>query len=241
MSAIAALLVHECDRDRDLVSIPRAEIQVVVRMGAVARGGLDIHALGAHQTIRRKRIRGGQRTIMARLGLDRAEAVLGVPAATLAGRVVPLDQLWGDAETRRLVDRLGSTRTAITAAAILERAIETRAPAANANAHARLVLAAAERLAHANVTDVADELGVSERHLRRVFRDVTGVSPKAFARLARFHRALSAGRAAQRASWARIAVATGYYDQAHLIDEFRAIAGTTPRGLVDEILEPTAI
>ncbi len=44
----------------------------------------------------------------------------------------------------------------------------------------QLVLAAAERLTSANVSDVADDLRVSERHLRRVFRDAVGVSPKTF-------------------------------------------------------------
>jgi transcriptional regulator GlxA family with amidase domain len=36
-------------------------------------------------------------------------------------------------------------------------------------------------------------------------------------------------------SWAPIASSTGYYDQAHLIAEFRAIAGVTPRALLGEL------
>jgi len=36
-------------------------------------------------------------------------------------------------------------------------------------------------------------------------------------------------------SWASIAAAAGYYDQAHLIAEFRAIAGMTPRAFLDEL------
>jgi AraC-like DNA-binding protein len=88
---------------------------------------------------------------------------------------------------------------------------------------------------------VAAELGVSERHLRRVFRETVGVSPKAFARIARFHRALGAGRQDARAGWASIAAAAGYYDQAHLIAEFRAIAGVTPRVLVGEMRGAAAI
>ena len=82
---------------------------------------------------------------------------------------------------------------------------------------------------------VAVDLRVSERHLRRVFRETVGVSPKAFVRLARFRRALRAARHDDHASWASIAASTGYYDQAHLIAEFRAIAGVTPRAFLGEL------
>lgn len=77
---------------------------------------------------------------------------------------------------------------------------------------------------------------MSERHLRRVFREAVGVSPKQFARLVRFERAVSAAHGDIRASWADIAAATGYYDQAHLIGEFHAISGVTPRALLDELV-----
>lgn len=82
---------------------------------------------------------------------------------------------------------------------------------------------------------MADELGVSERHLRRVFRETVGLGPKAFAKLARFRRALRAAREDDAAGWADIATAAGYYDQAHLIAEFRTIAGKTPRALLGEL------
>ena len=52
---------------------------------------------------------------------------------------------------------------------------------------------------------MADSLGVSERHLRRVFRDVTGVGPKTFAKLARFRHAVRDARAEPHPNWARIA------------------------------------
>jgi transcriptional regulator GlxA family with amidase domain len=99
----------------------------------------------------------------------------------------------------------------------------------------RLVLDAAGRLASANVNTVASDLGVSERHLRRVFHEAIGVSPKTFAKVTRFRRAVRAARAQAHASWATIAAAAGYYDQAHLINEFHAIAGVTPSALLGEL------
>jgi len=68
-----------------------------------------------------------------------------------------------------------------------------------------------------------------------VFRETIGVSPKTFAKLGRFHRALRAAREADRANWSSIAAEAGDYDQAHLIAEFRAFTGVTPRRFLDEL------
>ncbi|MFT3914874.1 MAG: helix-turn-helix domain-containing protein [Anaeromyxobacteraceae bacterium] len=235
-TAVAALLVNACDEDGPGISIPRPEVQIVARFGPSARGGLDVHAMGVRRTVHRKLLRGGHRAVTARLQLGASEAVLGVRASALGGRIVALEELWGSAATRRLLDRLAAARDASDAAAALEGAINERLGAADGlRAAARLAVSAAERLPRATVHAVAADLGVSERHLRRVFRETVGVGPKTFARLIRFHRALGAARAGRREGWAGIAAAAGYYDQAHLIAEFRAIAGVTPQALLGEL------
>ncbi|MFP2956402.1 helix-turn-helix domain-containing protein [Myxococcus sp. 1LA] len=235
-SAVAALLVDERDRDLPGVLIPRPEVHLVIRFGPSTRSGLDAYALGGRQRVHRKLIRSGQRTVTARLHLGSHEAVLGVPASAIAGGIVALGDLWGDAATRRLFDRLGDTRSAADAAAILESAIAERlALTGGRRARAQLALDAAERLTSANVNAVAVDIGVSERHLRRVFRETVGVSPKAFAKLVRFHRALRAALEDEHANWASIAAEAGYYDQAHLIAEFRAFTGVTPQGFLGEL------
>lgn len=237
-SVVAALLVDEFDRDTALVSIPRPEFHVIARFGPSARGGLDVHAFGPRDRAHRKLIRGGQRAVTARLRLGATEAVFGVPASAIAGRTVPLEELWGEVATRRLCDRLVAARSTRDAAAIVESAIGGRVACVDPTSavpRAGLALEAAARLASTSIKAVAVELGVSDRHLRRVFHEVIGVSPKAFAKLARFRRALTAARANRAASWARIAAGAGYYDQAHLIAEFRAIAGATPRALLGEL------
>ena len=180
------------------------------------------------------------RSVTARLHLGTHEAVLGVPACELIGRIVPLEDLWGREATRRLLDQLGDARTTADAAMVLESAVERRLAASDhrlqRHAHAPpLALAAAERLTRGHVGVVALDLGVSERHLRRVFGEALGVSPKAYARLSRFRRALSAARKSDPVNWASIAAEAGYYDQAHLISEFRAVAGVTPSALLAEL------
>jgi AraC-like DNA-binding protein len=91
------------------------------------------------------------------------------------------------------------------------------------------------RIAHAvtqlcgggRVDDVARALGVSRQYLARAFRREVGISPKALARIARMQRAAAAiGRG--EASLARIAAELGYFDQAHLANEVRALSGVSP-------------
>lgn len=235
-AAVAALSLYECATDGLRVAIPRPEVQLVARFDATARGSVDLHVLGVRETAHRKLLRRGQRAVTARLQLGAQQAVLGVPAPAVAGRIVTLEALWGDGATRRLLDRLAAASSMEEAATLLESAIAERFRlAASQRYDLGLAIGAADRLASANVAAVAADLGVSERHLRRVFREAVGLSPKAFAKLARFRRAIRAARAEQHTSWASIAALSGYYDQAHLIAEFRAIAGVTPRALLAEL------
>src|SRR5215467_6717236 len=84
-----------------------------------------------------------------------------------------------------------------------------------------------------NVSGLAAEIGWSDRHLRGRFREETGLTPKAAARVIRFDRArrLLQRRAAAATALpplADLAADCGYYDQAHLAREFRDLAGCPP-------------
>lgn len=230
---VEALLVFDCTRDVPLVALPRAEVQVVVRFGPSAERGLDVHVMGPKRTAHRKLIRRGQSSVTARLDVGAAVNVLGVPGALVADRITALADLWGEARTERLLDRLSGTRSQREAAEVLGAALAERR--AEPDPNAGLARAAAARLPAAPVSTVAAELGVSERHLRRVFRRTTGLGPKTFVRLFRFHHALELARDGAQTGWAGVAAAAGYYDQAHLIAEFRALAGTTPSELLREL------
>ncbi|MEV6626692.1 helix-turn-helix transcriptional regulator, partial [Amycolatopsis sp. NPDC051114] len=85
------------------------------------------------------------------------------------------------------------------------------------------------------VTDLAGEVGWSRRHLGERFRAELGLAPKQAARVLRFERA---GRLLRQghADLAALAVECGYYDQAHLTNEWRALAGCTPGTWIAEEL-----
>lgn len=72
------------------------------------------------------------------------------------------------------------------------------------------------------------------------FRDLTGVTPKRYARLHRFRHA-AALAASSRLSLSVLAVSAGYADQAHMTREFRALAGVTPRDFRSRPRYPGAV
>jgi AraC-like DNA-binding protein len=79
----------------------------------------------------------------------------------------------------------------------------------------------------ARIETVAGAIGVSRQHLARRFAAAVGVSPKMFARIARFRRVLHSAPAAH-ADWTDVALSAGYFDQSHFIAEFREFAGMSP-------------
>lgn len=87
------------------------------------------------------------------------------------------------------------------------------------------------------VQELAEDTGWSRRHLLTRFRAQVGLGPKTTARVLRFHRATRLlapasvydGTPATAApSISDVAAACGYADHAHLVREFRALAGCTP-------------
>ena len=90
---------------------------------------------------------------------------------------------------------------------------------------------AAAALQQPDVKRLARESGYSERHLRRRLTASTGHSPRKLARIGRMQALLAAGRGE---SWARTAVDFGYYDESHMINDIRTLAGATPQTILTE-------
>ncbi|MEJ3654746.1 helix-turn-helix transcriptional regulator [Actinomycetes bacterium KLBMP 9759] len=91
------------------------------------------------------------------------------------------------------------------------------------------------------IQHLADGTGWSRRHLLNRFRTQVGLGPKASARVVRFQHAaellvptLSSGPTGPWGSLADVAATCGYADHAHLVREFRALAGCTPREYLAE-------
>lgn len=233
---VIATTARHFRHDMQRIAVPQVEAQLVVRFGPSIPGGLDIHAMGVRPHVQRKFIRGGQRAVLARLQPGTYERTLGISAGELAGRMYPLDDLWTRANVQALLEQLAGAVDADAACELLQATVSGYA-ARNTSARTAspLLQAALDQLQVSDVTRSARALGVSERQLRRILHDGLGIGPKTFSRLRRFEHAVRAAQSARTINWSSIAVDAGYYDQAHLIADFRTIAGNTPRMFMAEL------
>ena len=103
-----------------------------------------------------------------------------------------------------------------------------RAPAAGHVAVRLAVRALDSARGPLSIRAVAERIGISQRRFVQLFRAEVGLAPKVFSRIRRFQDVLAATETAPEVDWSRVALDCGFYDQAHLVRDFRALAGLTP-------------
>lgn len=149
------------------------------------------------------------------------------PLHEFFGQMVALESVWARAELAALEERLAEARSNVARVRVLEEALWGRR---KAGAPDPLVSAALRVIKHQNgqlrIDALAKELGISQDPLEKRFRRAVGASPKQLAKLFRFLSVVG-GYAAGR-TLTELAHDAGYYDQSHLIREFRAVTGEPP-------------
>ena len=177
---------------------------------------------------------GPQSGVELRLTPLGARRLLGVPLRELSGAVVDLTDVLApvaDELTDRLLGTPGWAGRTAAADDVLTRLLAAAPPADP------LVAEACRRLdagrGAAPIGQLATDLGCSRRHLAQRFGQEVGVTPKAYARMLRFERAVARLGEPACPPLATLATACGYYDQAHFNREFRSFAGCSPRAYLD--------
>ncbi|MBE1497541.1 AraC-like DNA-binding protein [Amycolatopsis lexingtonensis] len=216
--------------------LPSRHVTLVISLaGPVRMAGHSLQALvgGLHTSavlIRQDRVQEGLQLELDPLGV---RTLFGVTAAELGGEVADLAGFG----LGSLPDRLRELPTWPERFALLDdvlaaRAVEPVAPPPELGEAWRRMRGADGRV---RVADLASAVGWSRRHLGERFRAELGLAPKQAARVLRFE---LAGRLLRRgrADLAALAVECGYYDQAHLTNEWRALAGCTPGTWIAEEL-----
>ena len=162
-----------------------------------------------------------------RLRAGGAWPFLGMPLREFSGQVVELEDVLGP-EMRELRDRLGEAPHDDARFDLMEDWLRVRRRTTPTRAVSYAVNLIQRGEADLQIGRMANQIGISHKHLLREFDRCVGLTPKTFARVCAFQRVIQSVGHESEVEWADTAAKCGYYDQAHLIREFRAFSGLTP-------------
>jgi len=168
-------------------------------------------------------------TVGVKFRLGRAAAFLGIPAGELHNSHLPLADLWKSfaLELReRLLSAGGPRETLCVLEQLLSRQLfRIRSWHPGINFAVERIAAAPSRV---SISSLADQTGLTSRRFAQLFQAQTGVTPKVFHRLQRFHLALEMIHGNCQVDWSDLALQCGYYDQSHFDHNFKEFSGFTP-------------
>jgi AraC-like DNA-binding protein len=210
-------------------TVPDGGVHLLHRLG----GGVDIRGPRTRPSV--EILEPGVTIIGVRLRPGVASGLLRVSACDLRDAHVAIEDIpgrWG-----MLSDRLGAATSPRQALGAFRDQLVMEA--ANGVAPDPVVQRCVQSLlplGAGGVGEAASNAGVSDRHLRRLFDVHVGVSPKVLQGVLRLQGVLAdiqtsltgPGRPGARVRFASLAARHGYFDQAHLIRDFRRLVGASP-------------
>jgi AraC-like DNA-binding protein len=221
--------------------LPDASMELIIDLGEGPKKLYDNRDLQRFSVYNRCWVSGMQRQFIV-LGVEQGSSMMGAhfrtggaapffgfPLSELSGNVVELDLIW-KREILALREQLLETPSP-------ERKFDRLEAYLIAKAQSRLepdltVSAALQTLRSwpvLSLRELASRLGLSHKQMLARFDCRVGMTPKLTQRIFRFQNALAAANVVKTTpDWSDLAVDCGYYDQAHLIHEFRQLAGLTP-------------
>ena len=153
----------------------------------------------------------------------------GAPVSTLMDRSIKSSLVFGDDAARFETDVLaGATIDIMSMAA--ERLLLAHLPLPNANVERVSILVASIAMDRSltSVEALAQRTGLTQRALQRLFKQYVGVGPKWVINRYRLHEAVAQLQTGMPIVWSELALALGYFDQAHFIRDFRRLVGHPP-------------
>jgi len=150
----------------------------------------------------------------------------GIPMQELTNRVTDLEALSSEFQSELI--RCGDEASSLLKIAMVEKLLIERVRCYKHDPRlVSLVTKLVQNGGQVSVDQLATDAGLSSRQLERRFLLEVGIGPKLLSRILRFQQIF---RAVDRhdEGWAAVAAECGYYDQAHLIRDFREFARQTP-------------
>ena len=208
---------------RTVRSAPHPTVHVVAN-----RAGVLVH--GVHTTAFETTLAGEERVVGIKFRPGAFRGLLGRDVSTLRDRTVDAATLFGAARVAAWHGRLASLDDERAVAAATEAFVSSLGLARDADADlAGALVARAECDGGLRTVEaLARHGGLSVRALQRLFRAHVGVTPKWVVMSYRLHDLIERLTDDEVPDWAAVAADLGYFDQSHLIGDFRRVFGMPP-------------
>ena len=147
----------------------------------------------------------------------------------ISDRVIDADLIWGNEFTllreKLLEEKEIGKRFAIVESFLLKRYLQ------KLDINPCIAYAVEEISDKPNQTNLGKlyaKIGYSQKHFTDMFKNHVGITPKGYVKILRFQKAISEIEMNKPVRWTSIAQDSGFYDQAHFINNFRSFSGFTP-------------
>lgn len=160
-----------------------------------------------------------------------AKAFLRMPVNALSGLKVSAEDL-DDPELKALESRISDTDNSGQCVGLLDRFLLNRLSTSPSHHFQRLetvMKTIGQSGGNVSIDLLAGVSCLGRKQFQRVFAEHVGMNPKEFLRTVRFQHLLSRMQHSTVCHFTQLAYDCGYYDQAHLIDEFKTFSGYTPK------------
>jgi AraC-like DNA-binding protein len=221
--------------------LPDGAIELIIDLDTHPKNIFEDEASERFRTVKKAWI-SGERTRYIIIGAERNQSMVGIrfrpggaypffgfPISELSESVTELDLIWGSL-VNEIRDQLMEIETPEGRLVRLELFLLSQARRTlEAN---RLITFAVHQLQHSPqflaIRDLANTIGITQKHLISQFEKVVGLRPKSFARVCKFQKVVNLIEQQSKIEWAAMASECGYYDQAHFIHEFQTFSGLNP-------------
>ncbi len=159
-----------------------------------------------------------------------AKALLHIPLCLFRGQNISVEEI-GDVELTDLSKKVADTPDNESCLRLIEDFFLHRLHALLSDYNLnRMLMALGEinRQPQITISRLADVTCLSNKQFGRIFADYVGAAPKEFLRIVRMQRALSMLQQDVTLPLAQVAYECGFFDQSHMIKEFKLFSGYTP-------------
>ncbi|MCB0571981.1 MAG: helix-turn-helix transcriptional regulator [Phaeodactylibacter sp.] len=218
--------------------VPRGEVELVLHLSGqhcdlVVNDGWqhspDFTLIGMWTTAYEVRFRSRVEALGIRFTPDGFFSLFGIAPSEFSQRQADMEDVLGKAfrdYCTRLQDmRSFSEQTRLTGQFLLSMLRQNNRAPRYLNPAARLIRQTSGGI---SIDELSRQVFISPRQLEREFRNIIGLSPKAYIRINRMRQAQQLIGQPDFDNLAQLSYHCGYYDQSHFIRDFKQMAGMAP-------------